>query len=405
MTTDLVTLILSCSVLVLIQLLAALPWLAAVDSRTFFTYLRRPESYVYGLIGVVVAGAGAALFLQGNTDRGTLAWYGGVYGAVLQVQLTADLFVLVFAVALTLWPKGGAVAHSAFRESLRQPMFWLLFFVALIMMWIFPFLPYFTLGEDIKMVKELGYDLIMLVAVVFAVIAASSSISEEIEGRTAVTLMSKPVSRRQFLLGKFLGIFMGAMVMATLLGWFLVMMFLFKENYDPPLGSEKNRVSDPAWVSRFIADYVPEGEPAGLVRGVGLWFDHSGAVLPGLVIVSGQVMILLAIAVALATRLPMVVTIPICIVFYFLGHLTPILISVSRGKGGAFRLIEFMAQVFDTILPGLEHFSLGAVIVRDAPLPAGQFALYTSEVSLYALLYTAIALLFGLILFEDRDLA
>ena len=64
-----------------------------------------------------------------------------------------------------------------------------------------------------------------------------------------------------------------------------------------------------------------------------------------------------------------------------------------------------MAQVFDTILPGLEHFSLGAVIVRDAPLPAGQFALYTSEVSLYALLYTAIALLFGLILFEDRDLA
>jgi ABC-type transport system involved in multi-copper enzyme maturation permease subunit len=405
MTTDFVTLVLSCSVLALIQLLAALPWLAAVDSRTFFTYLRRPESWVYGLIGVVTVGAGAALFLENNTDRSTLAWYGGIYGAILQAQLTADLFVLVFAVALTLWPKGGAVAHSAFRESLRQPMFWLLFFFALVLMWLFPFLPYFTLGEDLKMVKELGYDLIMLVAVVFAVIAASSSISEEIEGRTAVTLMSKPVSRRQFLLGKFLGIFMSALVMATLLGWFLVMMFLFKESFDPPLGGAKDRVADPAWVSRFVADYVPAGEPAGLVRGVGLWFDNSGAVLPGLIIVSGQVMVLLAIAVALATRLPMVVTIPICIVFYFLGHLTPILISVSRGKGGAFRLIEFMAQVFDTILPGLEHFSLGAVIVRDAPLPAGQFALYTSEVSLYALLYTAIALLFGLILFEDRDLA
>src|SRR5262249_11795750 len=181
--------------------------------------------------------------------------------------------------------------------------------------------------------------------------------------------------------------------------------FLFKENLDPPLGGDKNRVSDPAWVSRVVQEYVPAGEPAGFVRGVGLWFDDSGAVLPGLVIVSGQIMILLAIAVALATRLPVVVTIPICLVFYFLGHLTPILISVSRGKGGAFRLIEFMAQVFDTVLPGLEHFSLGAVIVRDAPLPAGQFALYTSEVSLYALLYTAIALLFGLILFEDRDLA
>jgi hypothetical protein len=164
-------------------------------------------------------------------------------------------------------------------------------------------------------------------------------------------------------------------------------------------------VADPAWVSRFVANYVPAGEAAGFVRGVGLWFDDSGTALPGLVIVSMQVMVLLAIAVALATRLPMIVNIPICIVFYFLGHLTPVLISVSRGKGGAYRLIEFMAQVFDTVLPGLEHFSLGAVIVRDAPLPATQFALYTSEVSLYALMYTAIALLFGLILFEDRDLA
>jgi ABC-type transport system involved in multi-copper enzyme maturation permease subunit len=405
MTTDFVTLVLSFSVLALIQLLAALPWLAAVDSRTFFTYLRRPESWLYGLIGVVAVGAGVAFLLESNTERNTLAGYGRIYGSVLQAQLTADFFVLVFGVALWLWPKGGAVAHSAFRESLRQPMFWLLFFIALFLMWLVPLLPYFTLGEDIKMVKELGYDLIMLFAVVFAVIAASTSISEEIEGRTAVTLMSKPVSRRQFLLGKFLGIFMGALVMATILGWFMVWMFLFKENLDPPIGGDKNLVADPAWVSRFVRDYVPAGEPAGLVRGVGLWFDDSGAALPGLVIVSMQVMVLLAIAVALATRLPMVVTIPICIVFYFLGHLTPILISVSRGKGGAYRLIEFMAQVFDTILPGLEHFSLGAVIVRDAPLPAGQFALYTSEVSLYALLYTAIALLFGLILFEDRDLA
>jgi ABC-type transport system involved in multi-copper enzyme maturation permease subunit len=405
MTTDFVTLVISCSALVLIQLLAALPWLAAVDPRTFFTYLRRPESWLYALIGVAAAAAGLALFLENNTDRNTLAGFGRIYGSVLQAQLTADFFVLVFGVALTLWPKGGAVAHSAFRESLRQPMFWLLFFIALFLMWLVPLLPYFTLGEDIKMVKELGYDLIMLFAVVFAVIAASTSISEEIEGRTAVTLMSKPISRRQFLLGKFLGIFMGALVMAALLGWFMVWMFLFKENLDPPIGGAKDRVADPAWVSRFVADYVPAGEPAGFVRGAGLWFDDSVTALPGLIIVSMQVMVLLAIAVALATRVPMVVNIPICIVFYFLGHLTPVLISVSRGRGGAFRLIEFMAQVFDTVLPGLEHFSLGAVIVRDAPLPANQFALYTSEVSLYALMYTAIALLFGLILFEDRDLA
>jgi ABC-type transport system involved in multi-copper enzyme maturation permease subunit len=400
MSDNFLSLFASSVVLALVQFLAALPWLAAVDHLTFFRLARQPLVWLYALLGVVAVGAGLTLFLENSAYAG----YGRLYGALLQAQLTADLFVLVFFVALTFWPKGGAVALSSFRESLRQPMFWLLFFIALFLMWLMPLLPYFTLGEDLKMVKELGYDLIMLFAVVFAVIAASASISEEIEGRTAVTLMSKPISRRQFLLGKFLGIFLGASVMMTLLGWSMVWMFLFKENLDPPIGG-KNQVADPAWVTRFVGDYVPRGDAATFVRGAGLWFDDSAAVLPGLVIVSGQVMILLAIAVALATRLPMVVNIPVCIVFYFLGHLTPILISVSRGRGGAFRLVEFMAQVFDTVLPGLEHFGLGAVIVRDAPLPAGQFALYTTEVSLYALMYTAIALLFGLILFEDRDLA
>jgi ABC-type transport system involved in multi-copper enzyme maturation permease subunit len=404
MTTGFVTLFAACSVLCLVQFLAALPWLAAVDPRAFLTHLRRPASWAYALGGVAAAGAGLALFMENNADAAWLARYGRIYGSVLQLQLSADFFVLVFAAGLALWPKGTAVALSAFRESLRQPMFWLLFFIALFLMWLVPLLPYFTMGEDLKMVKELGYDIIMLFAVIFAVIAASTSISEEIEGRTAVTLMSKPISRRQFLLGKFAGIFGGALVMAALLGWFMVWMFLFKETFDRPLGTP-DVVADPAWVSEFVSTAVPAGEPAAFVRGVALWFDSSGAALPGLVIVSCQVMVLLAIAVALATRVPMVVNIPICIVFYFLGHLTPILISVSRGRGGAFRLVEFMAQVFDTVLPGLEHFSLGAVIVRDAPLPAGEFALYTGSVSLYAVMYTAIALLFGLILFEDRDLA
>jgi ABC-type transport system involved in multi-copper enzyme maturation permease subunit len=404
MATDLLTLLAFCTVLCLVQFLAALPWMAAVDRQAVFGHLRRPLSWAYTLGGVVVAGGVVAMFVRGNADPTFLGNFGRVYGAALQLQLSLDFFVLVFALALTFWPKGGAVALSAFRESLRQPMFWLLFVVAFVLMWVVPLLPYFTLGEDLKMVKELGYDVIMLFAVIFAVIAASTSISEEIEGRTAVTLMSKPISRRQFLLGKFLGIFLGTLVMSLLLGWVMVWMFLFKEHVDPPWGITADQFADPEWVTSLV-ESLPAGEPAALARGVALWFDESGAALPGLVIVSCQVMVLLGIAVALATRLPMVVTIPICLAFYFLGHLTPILIAVSRGKGGAYRLVEFMAQVFDTVLPGLEHFSLGAVIVRDAPLPAGEFALYTGSVSLYAVMYTAIALLFGLILFEDRDLA
>jgi hypothetical protein len=50
-------------------------------------------------------------------------------------------------------------------------------------------------------------------------------------------------------------------------------------------------------------------------------------------------------------------------------------------------------------------FDMGPAVVRYAPLPPDEFALYTANVAVYAVIYTAIALLFGLILFEDRDLA
>jgi len=136
-------------------------------------------------------------------------------------------------------------------------------------------------------------------------------------------------------------------------------------------------------------------------RGFLLWVDSAWDALPYLVMVFCQVMIMLAIATALATRLPMAVNVLICIPFYLLGHLTSILIAVSQDK---LPLVTFMARVFDTILPGLEHFHLGAAIVRGHERPF-DFALYAGNVSVYALVYSAIALLLGLILFEDRDLA
>jgi hypothetical protein len=69
------------------------------------------------------------------------------------------------------------------------------------------------------------------------------------------------------------------------------------------------------------------------------------------------------------------------------------------------QILSFMAQLFDTLLPGLDYFSLGTAVVRDNPLPLGPFFLYVGSVVCYAVLYTLIVLVFGLILFEDRDLA
>src|SRR4029077_6600991 len=99
----------------------------------------------------------------------------------------------------------------------------------------------------------------------------------------------------------------------TLLGWFFLWTVLFKEWHDPP-PLPQDRAPDPAWVVDLVNQYVPFGEAAAFVKGVGLWTDDAATTLPGLVIGFCQVMVLLAIAVALATRVPMLVNLPICLV-------------------------------------------------------------------------------------------
>jgi ABC-type transport system involved in multi-copper enzyme maturation permease subunit len=410
MTDSLQQLLIICPLLCLLQALAALPWLWVLDPDLARQQLRRPVVWGYLALGSILVGAAGAFLVFSGADRDTLAGWGRVYGSVLQLQLSANFFVFAFAIMLYFWPKGGAVALAAFREGIRQPMFWLLTLAGLLLIAISPFIPYFTFGEDYKMVKELGYSQMLLFTAAFAVIAASTSISEEIEGRTAITLMSKPVSRRHFLLGKFIGILLAALVMCALLVWLLVWILLFKDTdaYER-LQRGLQETPDPAWLVIALRDHVPAGEGSDLLRGVGLWMDDSASLLPGVAVSFCHVMILLAVAVALATRLPMLVTVPLCLAVYFLGHLTPILKAVAaqhlQEQETGYQLIAFLADVFDTVLPGLDLFDLSPAVIREAPLPPARFSLYTLSVSLYALVYTAIALLFGLILFEDRDLA
>ncbi|MFN4258112.1 MAG: ABC transporter permease [Gemmataceae bacterium] len=410
--------------LVAAQLLAALPWLAVVlerDKAKARSLTGKQRLRFGGLFLATWAGLGLllALFLAFVQEPERLRFWGLCYGAVLQAQLTIAGFILLAAALARWWPRGGAVALAAFREGLRQPLFWLLAVAAVVLIAISMFLPYLTLvpGGDFLMMKQLGYDVIMLAASAFAVITACQSISEEIEGRTAITVISKPVSRRQFLLGKFWGIMLSALALAVLIGWFLQWGMYFKPLLDGEPALDPLRDQLHPSVQWFWTVLMPAGEAASFTQGSASWWAPALSTNLGLIMVCGQALILAAIACALATRLPMLVNLTIILVIFFLGHLAPILLQVSQRQqelllgdqpGAAsvtLDLIQFLTRLVDTVLPAMEFFHLGPAIVRDQPLELGPFALYAVSVTLYSLLYAAIALLFGLILFEDRDLA
>lgn len=391
-------LVLFCLALFLLQGLAALPWLLALSRQSF----RQQQGFLWTVVGSVTAGGLVfALIVESNSDPGLVGVWGRFYSSILTLQLGIDFFVLTFWALLTFWPKGGAVSRAAFQEGVRQPMFWLLTILGSLAMVFSIVIPYFTFGEDTKMVKEITYALTMMFPALFGVIAASISVTEEIEGRTAVTLLSKPVLRREFLLGKFSGITLAAGFTTMFMSWVLVWVVFAKIHYDHQPGLTP-LPPDPRWLTDLVHATHGRTISGDLMRGVGLWISDCGEALPGLVIGFGQVMTLVAVSVALATRLPMVVNLAMCLVVYLLGHLAPILTEVSRPIGG---LVRFVAQLFEMLLPGLAMFDVSTAIIREVPLDTNDYTIYTLNVALYALIYTGIAMLAGLILFEDRDVA
>lgn len=387
-----------CIVLMVVQYLALLPW-GVVVGLLPRRITETGQNWLIGLGSAAGLGLLLGLFLNANNDPRVLAAWGRFFFSILHLQLGFDFFVLAFVAMLAIWPKGGAVALAAFQEGLRQPTYWLLLSFGLIAMLISTIVPFFTFGEDIKVVREFCFVFTMLMPGVFGLLAASISVSEEIEGRTAVTLMSKPIMRRDFLIGKFVGIALAALTMTLVMGWWLLWVVMIKEYLDPPLVPVET--PDPYWLTSLRANLGP-GSVSDTVRGMGLWANDAAEALPGLAIGFCQVMVLTALAVALATRVPMVVNIVACAAVFFLGHLTTILTEVTA-QGNA--MVKFVAQVFDTVLPGLDFFDIGPAVVRDNPLPPMDYAVYSLHVTLYGLTFTAIALLLGLILFEDRDLA
>src|SRR5262249_21982493 len=198
------------------------------------------------------------LFFTYQKGSAGLEDYGRLYGSLLHIQIAADLFIGVFQLMLLVWPKGGAMALSAFREHIRAPLFWLMGGGAVGMLVVAMIVPYFTFGDDYKMMKQICFDVAMLAPVAFGVLMTSISINDEIEGRTAFTVISKPVTRRQFLLGKYVGALMAAFALTLAIGWFLIWVLHIQPRFtplDPALDPMPAQM--PNLMQRAVLRYVP----------------------------------------------------------------------------------------------------------------------------------------------------
>ncbi len=281
--------------------------------------------------------------------------------------------VIVVGALFCYTSRAGIIARATTKEAVRQPLFPLLMAIALITLVMNTFLPFFSFGEDFKMLMDCGLATILICGLLLAVWTSSTSIAEEIEGKTAMTLLSKPINRRQFIVGKYVGIMSAVFwLLLPVMICFLGLIF-YKVGYD----SRETAAPDPDTAYKLITTFK---------------------VIPGLLLIFCEISVLTAVSVAISTRVPMVVNMVTCFTIFVVGHLTSLL--VERNVHGL-EMVQFVARLIATGLPNLEHFNTQAAVATGTFVPPA----YLGNAALYAAAFSAAAILLAFILFEDRDLA
>jgi ABC-type transport system involved in multi-copper enzyme maturation permease subunit len=295
---------------------------------------------------------------------------------VHQVPITAAAVVGVFLIYFLLYwlfPGVSIIALATSKEAVAQPLYILVMLGGAFALLAFIYIPYNTFGEDVKMLKDSGLTTIMVLAILVGLWTASVSVADEIEGKTAVTLLSKPISRREFVIGKFLGIVWPLFLMFVVLGVILLITVSYKVVYD----ARETANPEPNWQQCYAAMI---------------------GIVPGLALAFMETVVLTAISVAISTRLPMLPNLIICGSIYVLGHLGPLIVQSSAGQ---LEFVAFIGKLIAVVLPVLDHFNVQAAVAGGVDVPMA----YLGWALLYCVLYSTAAMLLALILFEDRDLA
>ena len=116
-----------------------------------------------------------------------------------------------------------SIARNAFFESIRQPILLVLVLAGMLLLMLSNPLAAFTMDDDQRMLLDIGLATVFTFGILIASFVASNVLGREIENKTALTVVSKPVPRPAFVIGKFLGVAVAISISMILLSLVFVM--------------------------------------------------------------------------------------------------------------------------------------------------------------------------------------
>lgn len=248
-----------------------------------------------------------------------------------------------------------ALATNTFREAIRDKVLLTLLVFAVLVMASAKVIQPLALGEETKVIQDLGLAALTLFCVLIAVLVGGRLVYKEVEKRTIYIVLAKPVRRWEFILGKYCGL------MLVLLASVAVM---------------------------AVAFYL-----ILLLTGV----PWSAYPLVAMVMTLFQLGILTAVAILFSSFVTPIASAVFTFAVYFVGHLTRdlrVLAAMSPSP-----VIKGISQFLYYVLPNLSNFNVRGEVVHNVILNPG--ALVLSMV--YALVYAATLLLIAITIFNRRD--
>ena len=249
-----------------------------------------------------------------------------------------------------------AIAGNTFREAIRDRVLYLFLGFALLLLVGTKVFGMLTVGDEGKVIKDIGLAGIQLFSMLIAVMMSVNLISREVDNRTIFNILAKPVQRWQFLVGKYLGLLATLAANLGLMVLVLVVVVVYQRELD-------------------------------------------------LLLVFGGAMVLLEMTVVAAfATLFAVLTRPILgsvmtLSVWVIGHLSADLWQLTRHVEDD--AVRGLVAVVYYLLPNLERFNFKTEIVHALPIPA---AAVTWAV-LYAALFAALVMTLACFQLGRRDLA
>jgi len=249
----------------------------------------------------------------------------------------------------------GTIAHNTIREAIRNKLLYTLLFFAIALIGTGVLVSTLSYVEGERILQDVGLAAIRLMSVGIAVFVGVGLIHGEVERRTIYTILSKPVSRVEFLLGKYVGLVLTTWLMLVVMGLAF----------------------------------------AGVSLGYGAPLDSGHAIAFGLVAMELVVMVAVATLFSAFTT-PMLASL-FTVGVYLLGHLSRDLRQL--GEKGELESLRPVTSFLFEVLPDLESFNLTIEAVHQLPIDPGA----TLAAVVYGIGYAVLLLALASFLFSRRD--